>query len=276
MRGEFIGVWAETSREIWDRLAANEAAPDDIYCELYRTLSSALKKKPTLEELANIIDNSFQAKEAFLNTLPEDLSSERALVQFFEKAHEDLDELGGDALTNPYFNLLTTFIEKFSLRYDLRRPCLLCPTLPGVFTGLVRDLKAATRQDAHLNGLMQDFENSVRDLRTDCSDGRIRTCMTKQVNLLEALGSRCPSVSGNTLGAICNEVGTWPHESVRDAMKNLYKFTCNYPGIRHGGDPGSALRVIDMRDMVAMSILLTGFMPYLTDQMDADSVYRGT
>ena len=275
MRGEFIGVWAETAREIWEQLATEETAPDDIYCELYRELASALKNKPTLEELANIIDNAVQAKEAFQNTKPGDLASERALVEFFEKAHEALDDLAGDALANPYFNLLSGFIQKFSLRYDLRRPCLLCPTLPGVFTSLVRDLKEATRQDAHLNGLMQDFENSIRDLRTDCSDGRIRTCMTKQVNLLEAMGSRYPGVNANTVGAICNVVGTWPHESVKDAMKSLYKFTCDYPGIRHGGDPGSALRVIDMRDMVAMSILLAGFMPYLTDQLNADSVYRG-
>ncbi len=275
MRGEFIGVWAETSREIWDRLAAEETAPDDIYCELYRELSSALKKKPTREELANIIDNSVQAKEAFQNTKDEDLTSERALVEFFEKAHEALDELAGDALTNPYFNLLSVFIQKFSLRYDLRRPCLLCPTLPGVFSSLVRDLKEVTRQDAHLNGLMQDFENAIRDLRSDCSDGRIRTCMTKQVNLMEALGSRYPGVKANTVGAICNEVGTWPHESVKDAMKNLYKFTCDYPGIRHAGTPASAIRVIEMRDMVAMSILLAGFMPYLTDQLDANLVYRG-
>jgi hypothetical protein len=275
VRGEFIRVWSETSREIWEQLAAQEAAPDDIYCELYRTLSFALKKKPTLEELANIIDNSAQAKEAFQNIHAGELASERALVEFFEKAHEALDDLAGDALANPYFNLLTAFIEKFSLRYDLRRPCMLCPTLPGVFTSLVRDLKAATSQDAHLDGLMKDYENAIRDLRTDCSDSRFRTCMVKQVNLLEAMGSRFPGVTATTVGQICDQVGTWPHAKVKESMQNLYKFTCNYPGIRHGGTPTSALRAIDMRDMVAMSILLAGFMPYLTDQLDASAIYRG-
>jgi len=276
MRAEFIGVWAETSREIWDQLASQETAPDDIYCELYRELSFALKKKPTLEELANIIDNSVQAKEAFQNTKAEDLAGERALVEFFEKTHEVLDDLVGDALANPYFNLLATFIEKFSLRYDLRRPCMLCPTLPGVFASLVRDLKAATRQDTHLNGLMKDYEDAIRDLRTDCSDSRIRTCMVKQINLLEAMGSRFPGVTANTVGQICNQVGTWPHKSVKEAMKSLYEFTCDYPGIRHAGTQSNAIRVIEMRDMVAMSILLAGFMPYLTDQLDANLVYRGT
>ena len=100
--------------------------------------------------------------------------------------------------------------------------------------------------------------------------------MAKQVNLLEALGSRYPGLTTNTVGAIYNEVGSWPHESVKDAMKSLYKFTCDYPGIRHGGDPTSALRVIDMRDMVAMSILLTGFTPYLESRLSADAIFGGS
>ncbi|MDD5325394.1 MAG: hypothetical protein PHR71_08845 [Polaromonas sp.] len=273
MRGEFIGVWSETGRELWDKLASQEKAPDDIYCELYRELSSALKKKPTVEELAEIIDNSVQAKEVFLNTKAEDFAGERALVMFFEKTHEVLDDLVGDALANPYFNLLAAFIEKFSLRYDLRRPCMLCPTLPGVFNSLVRDLKAATIKDAHLNGLMTDYEEAIRDLRTDCSDTRIRTCMVKQINLLEAMGSNTSGVTAKTVGQICNQIGTWPHESIKQAMKSLYEFTCDYPGIRHAGTPANALRVIEMRDMVAMSILLTGFIPYLSDKINSETVY---
>ena len=82
-----------------------------------------------------------------------------------------LEELGGDELTNRYFNLLTGFIDKFSLRYDLRRPCVLCPTLPGLFASLVRELRALASQDLHLDQLMKDYEDAVRDLRFGCSDG---------------------------------------------------------------------------------------------------------
>ena len=195
---------------------------------------------------------------------------------FFEAAHDALEELGGDELTNRYFNLLSGFIDKFSLRYDLRRPCILCPTLPGVFASLVRDLRALTNQDPHLDALMKDFEAAVRDLRHDGSDRRIKTCIQKQVNLLEAIGRAAPGVTGTTLGAICNQVGTWPHEKLKEAMKNLYGFASDYPGIRHGGTPASALRAVDMRDMVAMSILLTGFTPYLESRLSADAIFGGS
>src|SRR4030095_1931436 len=134
----------------------------------------------------------------------------RRVVPFLEGAPTVLNDLAGDALSNRYFNLLAAFIEKFSLRYDLRRPCVLCPTLSGVFTSLVRDLRALTGADPHLDTLMKEFENAVRDLRHDCSDGRIKTCIQKQVNLVEAIGRTAPGVTGATLGVISKQVGTWP------------------------------------------------------------------
>ena len=197
-------------------------------------------------------------------------------MTFLELVHPVLDDLSGDELSNRYFNLLDGFIDRYSLRYDLRRPCTLCPTLPGVFASLVHDLRTLTSQDSHLTGLMRDFENAVRDLRRDCSDGRIKTCIQKQVNLLEGIGRAYPGVTGNTLGAICNQVGTWPHENLKEAMKNLYRFASDYPGIRHSGTPASALRKVDMRDMVAVSILLAGFTPYLAHGINPDIVYRRT
>lgn len=375
MRGELIGVWSETWREIWRPLIDqplgenDEGLPGDIFCELYRELSKALRKPADfaavglllgdaialrdafdgaaqranqdlphelvkeafdtsgaeeiegpderrdllndalmrllgrpgapllaaqLEEHARnaaktepawnrsverIINDAQASREAFERTRAEDIAGERAIVGFFEAVHGTLEEFenpGDDALTNRYFNLLAAFIEKFSLRYDLRRPCILCPTLPGVFASLVRDLRDLTSADPHLDVLMKDFENAVRDLRQDCSGGRIKTCIQKQVNLLEAIGRMYPGVTGTTLSAICDQVGTWPHEKLKAAMKDLYGFASDYPGIRHGGTPGSALRAVDMRDMVAMSILLAGFTPYLSNGLNPDLVYRGT
>ncbi len=275
MRGEFIGVWSETWREIWLRLIDHENVPEDVFCELYRELATALKERPSVEALADVIDNPVQSREAFEKAKANDFAGERLLVTFLEAAHGALAELVGDELSNRYFNLLAGFIEKFSLRYDLRRPCTLCPTLPGVFASLVRDLRVLTSQDAHLDALMKEFEDAVRDLRHDCSDGRIKTCIQKQVNLLEAIGRTAPGVTGETLGVIGDQVGTWPHKKLKEAMRDLYGFASDYPGIRHGGTPANALRAVDMRDMVAMSILLAGFTPYLSNGLDADVVYRG-
>jgi hypothetical protein len=367
MRGEFLGVWKETYREIWTPLLAHEEVPDDVYSQLYRELAASLpypsghyalrlvlsdamllreafetvavlaaveieRKTVTeafeasgvqdsedinerrmtsavtlgaligdLERAGMLLDQALGAiatnpvklaearerardrvlndtnrsKEAFESVQSSDFGGERSIVAFLEGAFSVLNDLAGDPLSNRYFHLLTEFIDKFSLRYDLRCPCILCPTLPGVFASLVRDLRVLTGQDAHLDALMKAFENAVRDLRYDCSDGRIMTCIQKQVNLLEAIGRTTPGVTEAELGGICNQVKTWPHGAIKAALRNLYGFASDYPGIRHGGNPAGALRAVDMRDMVAMSILLAGFTPYLAAQLNADAVYRG-
>lgn len=276
MRGEIIGVWPETWREIWSKLAKHPKAPPDLFCELYRELAEALAVATDVTALADIVDDAIQAKSAFRKTKPTVLRGELAVLEFLEDAHSILMDLGGDPLANRYFQLVEAFVEKYNLRYELRRPFSLHPTLPGIFARLMRDLKTATTGNADLHPLMIDFEAAVHDLKTDASSGRIKTCIQKQMNLLEAMGQRCPGVTGNTLGDICNQVETWPHVTIKEAMKKLYGFTSDYPGIRHAGNPKSAIREIEMRDLVAVSVMLAGFSPYLTDLLNSDNIYRGT
>lgn len=83
MRGGFIAVWSETSPEIWLSLIDHEDVPEDIFCELYRALASALKSQPSVEALADIIDNPVESREAFLKVGTDDLAGERKLVGFF-------------------------------------------------------------------------------------------------------------------------------------------------------------------------------------------------
>lgn len=277
MRGEFIAVWQETWASIWLPTAEQESAQNDIFCELYRTAAEAeaFRKKPTAEQLADLIDDPLQSLEAFKALTGADFAGERGAVAFLEAAFSVLEEQGGDTLSNHYFVLLQSFIEKFSLRYELRRPCILCPTLTGVFSGLIRELQSVTSRDSHLDSLMKDYEASIRDLRSDTSDTRIKTAIQKQINLIEAIGGIYPGINANTLGAICDQVGTWPHGKLKEALKSLYGFACDYPGIRHGGTAANAIRPIDVRDMVAVSVLLAGFAPYLSHQLNADDVYRG-
>ena len=236
MRGEFIGVWSETWREIWLPLIdeplgeSEEGVPEDIFCELYRALAPALSRHPSVEELADIIDNPVQSHEAFDATTANDFAGERALVGFFEAAHDVLEELSGDELTNRYFNLLTGFIDKFSLRYDLRPPCILCPTLPGLFASLIRDLRALASQDPHLDRLMTEYEDAARDLRFGCTDGRIKTCIGKQFMLLEAIAALDPAVTKNTLGDMCGQLNSWPHATIKEAPQEALRLRLGLSG----------------------------------------------
>ncbi len=250
--------------------------PEDLFCELYRELNTAFQTPlDEATELADIVDDQEQARVSFRDVKPHQFVGEVTLVRFLEEAFDIIEELGGDALSNRYFQLISDFVEKYSLRYDMRRPFTLHPTLPGVFARMIKNLKTVTAQDPNLHGLMQDFEEALRDLRHDHSSNRIKTCIQKQINLMEGIAGSCPNVNAQTLGRMCGQVDTWPHSTLREAAEKVYGFTSNYPGIRHAGNPNGAIREIDMRDMVAVSVLLAGFSPYLSDQLDAPMIYQG-
>ncbi len=274
MRGEIIGVWSETWREIWSKLAKHRDAPDDLFCELYRESVSSFAEQPDINTLADIVDNPLQARQAFRRLKPAAFKGEIALVGFLERAQSVLMDLGGDPLANRYFVLCESFIAKYSLRYELRRPLTLHPTLPGIFARLMHELTETTATDPHLNQLMHEFQETVRDLRGDRSPGRIKTCIQKQINLLEAIAQRSPNVTSPTLGAMCRQLDHWPHNGVREALSNLYGFASNYPGIRHAGSANGRLREIEMLDLVTISIVLAGFTPYLSSSLSPSRIYQ--
>ncbi|KFX27632.1 hypothetical protein [Ralstonia solanacearum] len=276
-RGTWLAIWPRMWHELWHVLATQPCAPPDLFCDLARDLTAALAPSPDpnstpLAELAN----DPQASRAWFAALPaEDIASESALVTFLQDAYATLGELGGETLASAYFRLLGGLIDTYNLRYELRRPCTLALSLPGLFGSLMQTLRDQTGQDLHLATLMREFDHAFRDVHDDATDIRIKTCMQKQINLLEALARHCTGVTEHTLGNVCNQVAHWPHRKVKEAMQNLYAFTSDYPGIRHSGTPGNARRTINMRDMIAMSILLVGFTPYLVEGFDAKRVWRG-
>jgi hypothetical protein len=94
--------------------------------------------------------------------------------------------------------------------------------------------------------------------------------------LLEGIGGVAPGVTKGTLGDMCDQLSSWPHSTIKEALKKLYGFASDYPGIRHGRSAKGALRTIEMRDMVAMSVLLTGFTPYLESRLSADAIFGGS
>ncbi len=168
MRGELLPVWTETWREIWSKLAKHPDAPDDLFSELYREFAQAFSTKPTPEALADVVGVATRARSAFRNVKVSRVKGEAALVGFLERAHSVVADLGGDPLANRYFILVEEFLTKFSLRYDLRRPFTLHPTLPGVFARMVTELKAVTRARRSSS----PTDGRLRELRPRLACGR--------------------------------------------------------------------------------------------------------
>ena len=63
MRGEPIGMWAETWRKIWLPLIEQPLA-EDIFCKLSREVTKGFKVQPLIESLADIVGDSVQSRGA--------------------------------------------------------------------------------------------------------------------------------------------------------------------------------------------------------------------
>ena len=100
MRGGVIGVWPETWREIWSKLAKHPDVPEDLFCEMYRELAGAFATPLDVTALADIVDDPGRVWKAFWHTKTGAFRREVTFLGFFERAHNVADNLGGDPLTN--------------------------------------------------------------------------------------------------------------------------------------------------------------------------------
>src|SRR5262249_934962 len=84
----------------------------------------------------------------------------------------------------------------------------------------------------------------------------MKTCIQKAAMLVEALASVRPDARGNNFGALCNSVQCWPNPLVREAVKKLYEFSSDFPGIRHNIVRRNAPRPLEIRDSIIVPLLL--------------------
>ena len=113
MRGEFINVWTKTNSEIWSKLARYQESPNDLFSELYREVTSALKLPTTDDEILSAekrlvtANDPIKAKKLFIKIKAPDFQGEKSIVLFLERAYTVIkDELGKANLAEYYFGLV--------------------------------------------------------------------------------------------------------------------------------------------------------------------------
>jgi hypothetical protein len=74
--------------------------------------------------------------ETFRRAVSQRVKTEAEAIWALEMAFAVVDSYDVDTIRNRYFLLVDQFIQKFSLRYDLRRPFTLHITPSGIYTKL--------------------------------------------------------------------------------------------------------------------------------------------
>jgi len=133
-------------------------------------------------------------------------------------------------------------------------------------------MRSASQEDAHLAKLNHEFEEALRDLRHGRTESRIKSCLTKQYILIEGIANARCGTSGETLGQRCSKA-SWPHPTLKAAAGSIYGFRSDYPGLGHAGNAKSVLRDVDDRELVGVSCMLLGVLPYVDPTIDLDPLY---
>ncbi len=274
MAGSLTHVWVELAQDLWEPLAeysaADVAAPTDLFSDLFTAADEYLAPRPTGAELIEARNDPDTARQRFLALQGTDFVSESAIVLFLEEAQAVIADYEILGLEEFYGRLLREALLKFNLRYRLEEPFTLRFLLPGSFTNLYSELHRLNASNGHLAGLLTDFEKAFDRYARAQDPTDLKTCITKASNFAEGLASVAAGIppTGNTLGVLCNRTGDWPHEDVKESLQRLYKFCCDYPGIRHGGNPSSQRRSLDIRDSVSINVSIFALAGYLCGGLD--------
>jgi hypothetical protein len=250
-------------------LSAEDKAARNKYLD---ALEHFAKSRALYEEA---LESSSVAKPLFEDLLLRDVSSEKDAIAFLERAAAVVQSLDNQEFESYFVTLVARFIGTFNLRYDVGSPYGLQVNLAGLFATLMSELKTVATGNAHLTSLFSEVEDAIGDSIRNPTPGHIKSCLVKQFNFAEALAQNWPGVNANTLSDMCNQINSWPHVTLREALKKLYGMRSDYPGISHGGNATAAQRDLDMRDLLAVSILLVGFSPYIAHNLNMATI-RGT
>jgi hypothetical protein len=275
MNGSLQESWDYLAEEIWQPLAefssSEDTSPPGLFSDLFAAADEFLSPRPAESELEEAHNDPVRAKERFFALKGTDFTAEFAIVLFLEEAHRvvlDYDILGYE---NYYRGLLSDALRKFNLRYRLDEPFALRFMLPGSFNNLYGELQRLNIGSAYLCGLLIDFEKAFdRYVRTE-DETDLKTCIGNASKYVEGLAVVTCGKSGS-LGDLCKEIDEWPHGAVQAALRNLYGFCSDYPGIRHAGNPQGQKRLLDKRDSVAINVALLALAAYLGGGMDQESM----
>ena len=273
MSGSLRHAWNYLATELWEPLAdfsaQDSTAPPDLFSDLFATVDEFLSPRPTDTEMEEVRNNPEKARQRFLALKGTDFASESTIVRFFEDAHDVIADYEIPGFEDLYVRLLRDALRKFNLRYRLDEPFTLRYLLPGSFTNLYSELHRLNMSNADLGILWHDFESAFDQYARTQSDTDLRAGIAKASNYLEGLAGTTRGQKGS-LGMLCEGLKDWPHEKVKEAVKSLYSFCSDYPGIRHG--TGNRIRQLDMRDAVAINVSLMALAAYLGNGMDHGAI----
>lgn len=274
MIGNIRERWEYTWEDIWEPLGNLPQTPRDFYIQLYRICVDFLRHRPNNQELAEIVNSPELALTAFQTIQGRQFRDEMTAVQFLERTYTLLVDFNSRILLRRYIEYATKFMVKYNLRYEVVAPFALRVRLPALYGDIYEQLRQVNAMNPHLVGLMNDFETAFSDFVRTRAQRDLTVSLMRASNYAEGIALVALNRQHGTLGRMCDQLAVWPHPAMREAVKSLYEFCCDYPGIRHGGagNNPNRLRALEVKDTIIVSALFFAASGYLHQQVRLEDV----
>lgn len=247
--------WGLLWKDIWATLGKKTYAPDDMFNELYGYECRKLKLKAS-EEALN--DPKLAKKEFKRLVVPHD---ERTCIVLLEGFFETLSDFKEERVSCDYRNLLEKFIEQHNLRYFLTQDCKIRLSLSGLIVSQYETLKKAVSDKPLRKHSLISLEKNV-GLFNDVAE---ENCIRVANNLLEGVLMDKANVGSDKFSDNLDGCrNCFPHEALLESARKFYKFSNDYPNLRHGGKEKNPMQIRDIKKddailALSFTILLASF-----------------
>lgn len=283
MRFLLMENWKSLNQYIWNSLEKSSAAPDTLYTELYRYFARELGfdsgPEPTPEptpaheqykryELA--INDPEVARTEFKEYLVP--PNEAKCIAILEGYHGVLTQIDAK-LAKQYHKRLQEFVFSHNLRYLLTPDCKVTLSIEGLLVSQCARLRRALVNNRDRLDCLKELQDSLAKISHDNEE---RNSIRIASNLLEGIVRDRSSNSEETLSrAIEGCVNIFPHHSLKEAYKDVYKFASDYPNVRHAGNPASRVRNLKKDDALLIIAMTVGMALFIAENDASSYILQG-
>ncbi|SRR6266487_834149 len=261
--------WKKLNRTVWLSLEKRRSAPIDMYVELLRSARRKLGIQMNVATDEALHDPTLAREQFFSLPGP---SSELKSIEMLEGFYEVLNEFN-PKIAAGYTEELREFLEEHNLRYVLSSDCKIQLSIQGLLVSQLMKLRNTLSSNAHVNQSLDQLETTISKLRKATHEER--NCIVVATNLLEGIACSKTTNSENTLGRAIDGCDVFPHEALRNCVKEFYKFASNYPNIRHAGTLASKIRELKKDDALLAVTFALSFGTYVLDNDAGNAILDG-
>ncbi len=253
--------------EIWETFLLY---PKGVYIELIQNYYENLNYD--LEGKLEIINNEDLASDEF-REIPSWPIHETICIKILEEFYSLLIDSYDVKLADTYRTNLIKIFERLNLRYTMLTNGKMGLSIQGLLGSMLLRLKTTVRSKTSLESLEQ-LEKSVAKLEN--SDESFRSCMTIACNLMEGTAKDRANNRFDTLKRSIDSIpDVFPHDSMKESIKQLYDYLSDYPNLRHSGTEANRIRNLKMDDASLVTALAIGYASYLASCDDGQSILIG-